>query len=70
MKKLLLGACMCLSVLFACAQTPTRFQIQGITADTSSAPLGSATVMLLQRKDSSLINFTRSSDKGIFILCH
>ncbi|WP_028524015.1 outer membrane beta-barrel protein [Runella limosa] len=68
MKKLLLGALMCLSALFACAQAPTRFQIQGITADTSSGPLGSATVMLLQRKDSSLVNFTRSNDKGVFVL--
>ena len=50
------------------AQTPNRFLIQGITADTSARPLGSATVMLLQRKDSSLVNFTRSNDKGEFTL--
>lgn len=66
MLKPLLGALLCFCVSLAYAQTPTRFQIQGITADTSSAPLGSATVMLLQRKDSSLVNFTRSNDKGVF----
>lgn len=68
MRKLLLLALLwpCLSVLYA--QTPNRFQIQGITVDTSSAPLGSATVMLLQRKDSSLVNFTRTNDKGAFAM--
>lgn len=66
MLKILLGALLCFCVSLSYAQTPTRFQIQGITADTSSAPLGSATVMLLQRKDSSLVNFTRSNDKGTF----
>lgn len=64
----LLGAFLCLCVSFVRAQTPNRYQIQGITADTSAAPLGSATVMLLQRKDSSLVNYTRSNDKGEFAL--
>ncbi|MEZ4900615.1 MAG: TonB-dependent receptor [Spirosomataceae bacterium] len=64
----LLGAFLCLCMSFVHAQTPTRYQIQGITADTSATPLGSATVMLLQRKDSSLVNYTRSSDKGEFVL--
>lgn len=68
MLKILLGAFLCFCVSLAYAQTPTRFQIQGITADTSSAPLGSATVMLLQRKDSSLVNFTRTNDKGAFAM--
>lgn len=66
MLKLLLGAFLCFCVSLVYAQAPTRFQIQGITADTASAPLGSATVMLLQRKDSSLVNFTRTNDKGAF----
>ena len=68
MLKLLLGAFLCFCVSLVYAQAPTRFQIQGITADTASAPLGSATVMLLQRKDSSLVNFTRTNDKGAFSL--
>ncbi|WP_428657529.1 outer membrane beta-barrel protein [Runella sp.] len=68
MRKLLLLALLwpCLSILHA--QTPNRFLIQGITADTSSNPLGSATVMLLQRKDSSLVNYTRSNEKGAFAM--
>jgi len=50
------------------AQTPARYQIQGSAVDTSSAGLASATVMLLQRKDSSLVNFTRTDTKGAFVL--
>ena len=70
MKKLLLGALMCLCVSFGYAQAPTRFQIQGTTinSDSTAAPLGSATVMLLQRKDSSLVNFTRTNEKGAFAM--
>ncbi len=68
MNKILLGALLCLVVSLSYAQTPARFQIQGTTADTSSTPLGSATVMLLQRKDSSLVNFSRTNEKGVFTL--
>jgi hypothetical protein len=70
MKKLLLGALMCLCASFGYAQAPARFQIQGTTinSDSTAAPLGSATVMLLQRKDSSLVNFTRTNEKGAFAM--
>ncbi|MFN8344716.1 MAG: TonB-dependent receptor [Spirosomataceae bacterium] len=68
MRKLLLGAFLCLCVSLGYAQAPARYQIQGTTTDTASAPLGSATVMLLQRKDSSLVNFTRTNDKGAFVM--
>ena len=76
MKKTLLSSqvrtFLVISTLYFCycgnifAQSPTRFQIQGTAIDTSSNPLGSATVMLLQRKDSSLINYMRTNDKGFF----
>lgn len=48
------------------AQTPARITIRGIIQDTSSATMAGATVMLLQPKDSSLVNFSRANDKGIF----
>ncbi len=57
---------LCLSFTATFAQTPSRFQIQGTAIDTLSAALPLATVMLLQRKDSSLINFVRANDKGFF----
>ncbi len=67
MRKTLLLALLwpCLSALYA-QTTPSRFQIQGMTTDTVANPLGSATVMLLQRKDSSLVNFSRTNEKGAF----
>ncbi len=57
---------LCLSFTATFAQTPSRFQIQGTAVDTLSAALPQATVMLLQRKDSSLINFVRANEKGFF----
>jgi hypothetical protein len=48
------------------AQSPSRVTIKGIVADTTGAELAFATVMLLNPKDSTLVNFTRSDDKGAF----
>ena len=50
----------------AFAQNPVRVTIKGIIQDTSSNVMGGATVMLLTPKDSSLVNFSRANDKGIF----
>lgn len=59
-----------LSFLLLCtlisAQNPNRVTIKGILIDTSSGELPFATLMLLNPKDSSLLNFTRSDDKGAF----
>ena len=41
-----------------------KLNIKAILTDAESAPLPFATVMLLQAKDSSLVTFTRSDDKG------
>lgn len=48
------------------AQNPSKVTIRGIVADTSGTVTPFATVMLLVPKDSTLINFTRTDDKGIF----
>jgi hypothetical protein len=48
------------------AQNPARVTIKGIIQDTSSTIMGGATVMLLQPKDSALVNFSRANDKGAF----
>lgn len=55
------------ATLYAQVNTPTRFALTGRTVDTSAAPLPASTVMLLSPKDSSLVNFTRSDDKGQFL---
>jgi hypothetical protein len=66
MKKpcLLLVALLMQSLLFA--QNPSKVTIKGIVVDTSGTDLPFATVMLLNPKDSALINFTRGDDKGRF----
>ena len=51
---------------FALAQNPSKVTIQGIVQDTLGAELPFATVMLLNPKDSALINFSQSNDKGAF----
>ncbi|HLK98102.1 MAG TPA: carboxypeptidase regulatory-like domain-containing protein, partial [Hymenobacter sp.] len=69
MKNLSLFAVLCLltSGLYGqVAPTPARFSLQGRAVDTSAAPLASSTVMLLSPKDSSLVNFMRSDEKGAF----
>jgi hypothetical protein len=45
------------------AQNPARVTIRGVVQDTSAMTLTGATVMLLQPKDSSLVNFYRANDK-------
>lgn len=51
---------------FSQAQNTSRIQIKGILVDTLGAPLPFATVMLLEPKDSTLVNFGRSGDNGEF----
>ncbi len=48
------------------SQNPSKVTIQGVIADTLGEDLPFATVMLLNPKDSALINFTRSDDKAAF----
>ncbi|MBL7807607.1 MAG: TonB-dependent receptor [Saprospiraceae bacterium] len=48
------------------AQTPSKVTIKGVVSDTTGELTSFATVMLLNPKDSTLVNFTRSSDKGEF----
>lgn len=52
------------SALFA--QNPSRVTIKGIVADTTGELTAFATVMLLNPKDSTLVNFTRSGNEGEF----
>jgi len=66
MKKLLLLCTVLLCASFAFSQNLGRFSIKGFIADSSDAGLSSATVMLLLRKDSSLVSYGRSGDKGSF----
>jgi hypothetical protein len=64
MKKLLL-------ILFLAASTAAtaqKFSIKGQLTDTLSSPLPSATVMLLNPKDSSLVNFSVADAQGNFII--
>lgn len=63
-----------LAVLYLLAATlhaqntppPTRFTLQGRAVDTLAAPLASSTVMLLNAKDSALVNYTRTGENGAF----
>lgn len=48
------------------AQSPNRVTIKGTIRDTSGADIPFATVMLLSPKDTTLVNFSRSDDKGNF----
>ncbi|GAB4021624.1 outer membrane beta-barrel protein [Spirosoma koreense] len=69
MKNLFLLAVLCLLITGLYAQSPTpptRFTIQGRAVDTASAALPSSTVMLLNPKDSALVNFTRATETGAF----
>jgi len=51
---------------FAQAQNPSRTTIKGSLQDTLHEAVPFATVMLLNRADSSLVNFLSSNDKGEF----
>ncbi|QMW00907.1 TonB-dependent receptor domain-containing protein [Spirosoma foliorum] len=69
MRNFSLLAVLCLLTAALYAQSPaatTRFTLQGRAVDTASAPLPSATVMLLSAKDSAMINFTRANENGAF----
>ena len=48
------------------AQNPSRVTIRGVVKDTTDEKIAFSTVMLLQPKDSTLINFTRSDENGAF----
>jgi outer membrane receptor protein involved in Fe transport len=48
------------------AQNPNRITIKGVARDTMGAESAFATVMLLNPSDSTLVNFTRTDDKGSF----
>ncbi|MEI6408583.1 MAG: TonB-dependent receptor [Bacteroidota bacterium] len=48
------------------AQAPSKITIKGSIKDTVGAEMSFATVMLLSPKDTTLVNFTRSDDKGAF----
>ncbi|NJN33065.1 MAG: TonB-dependent receptor [Saprospiraceae bacterium] len=54
------------SSTFIFAQNPNKVNIKGIVGDTLGETLPFSTVMLLNPKDSALLNFTRSDDKGAF----
>ena len=63
---------LCSIYLFLCfanlaiAQNPSKITIQGNVQDTLGGELPFATVMLLNPKDSALLNFSQSNDKGVF----
>jgi len=48
------------------AQNPSKVTIKGVVRDSTNAEAGYATVMLLNIKDSTLVNFTTTNDKGVF----
>ncbi|WP_128547898.1 TonB dependent receptor [Larkinella soli] len=59
---LLLVVCCCT----AFAQQSARVTVRGSIVDTASVVMPGATVMLLTPKDSALVSFGRTSDKGTF----
>lgn len=64
-KTFLSGAFLLLAIAVA-AQNPSRVTLKGVAQDSSGEKLIGATVMLLNHKDSSLVNFTRSDENGAF----
>ena len=66
MKKLLLFFVVFCAFVPAFAQNSARISIKGSIIDTLNAPLVSATVMLLTPKDSALVSYGRSNEKGSF----
>ncbi len=50
----------------AFSQTPSKVTIQGVVTDSLGEDLPFATIMLLNPKDSALVNFTRSDEKAAF----
>lgn len=67
MKKCLLLAatlfCTCATMF---AQHPNKTTIKGLVRDTSGSEIAFPTVMLLNPKDSTLVNFTRADGVGVF----
>jgi hypothetical protein len=66
MKKGLLLLTMLLLGICLYAQNPNRVTIKGTVYDTAGQSLPFATVMLLNPKDSTLVNFTRSDENAVF----
>lgn len=66
MKKILLLISILLFTHLVNAQNPSRIVIKGSIKDTAGTALSAATVMLLQPKDSSLVNFARANESGTF----
>jgi outer membrane receptor protein involved in Fe transport len=66
MKKLLTLSTLLVLSCFLFAQNPSKVTIKGLVQDTFSIEQPFATVMLLNPKDSALINFTRGDEKGLF----
>jgi hypothetical protein len=64
LKKNLLSLLLLVLCLTAQAQTSGRFSIKGTVVDSTGEVLPGATVMLLLPKDSSLVNFGRTDEKG------
>ena len=56
----------CLAIFLGSSVFAQRFIVTGQLLDTLNAPLPSATVMVLQVRDSSLVNFGASNARGIF----
>lgn len=58
----------CLSIFFsaAFAQAPNRVSVKGVVVDSTGTALAFPTVMLLNPKDSALVNFSRASEQGTF----
>lgn len=63
MKRLLSILLLCIGITTAQAQ---KISVEGTAVDSLSAPLPSATVMLLNASDSSLVNFTVTNKDGSF----
>ncbi|MCB0523810.1 MAG: TonB-dependent receptor [Lewinellaceae bacterium] len=61
-----LMAFLCLSLPFLSAQNPSRVTIKGTAVDSFENIMSYATVMLLNPVDTTLVNFTRSDEKGSF----
>ena len=68
MKKTIIILAFLISYCSGFAQNSSKISIKGSVVDSLSKPLESATVLLLSSKDSSLVNFARTNEKGTFEL--
>lgn len=66
MKKILLLLLLTVCCRAVFAQQSARISIRGSITDTTKAAMPGATVMLLTPKDSALVNYGRTNDKGAF----